>query len=72
MFAGQMVQELDAELGGVEIVPVSQTFMGLSPACKELERLVGAAGVPSRRQPGPAVDGVGRRGQERRPTTSGR
>lgn len=42
MFAGQMVQELDEELGGVDIVPVAQTFLGLSPACKELERLVGA------------------------------
>lgn len=42
MFAGQMVQELDAELGGVPVVPVAQTFMGLSPACKELERLLGA------------------------------
>lgn len=42
MFAGQMVQELDEELRGVEIVPVSQTYAGLSPACKELERLIGS------------------------------
>lgn len=42
MFAGQMVQELDAELMGVEIMPVAQTFVGLSPACKELERLLGS------------------------------
>lgn len=43
MFAGQLVQELDAELtGGVQIVPVAQTFTGLSPACKELERLMGS------------------------------
>ncbi len=42
MFAGQMVQELDAELRGVAVVPIAQTFLGLSPACKELERLVGA------------------------------
>lgn len=42
MFAGQLVQELDDELGGVEITPVAQTFMGLSPASKELERLIGA------------------------------
>jgi len=42
MFAGQMVQELDAELLGVDVVPIAQTFLGLSPACKELERLVGA------------------------------
>lgn len=42
MFAGQMVQELDAELRGAEVVPVAQTYVGLSPACKELERLLGA------------------------------
>lgn len=42
MFAGQMVQELDEDLYGVEIRPVAQTFVGLSPACKELERLLGA------------------------------
>lgn len=39
MFAGQLVQELDAELRGVEIAPVAQTFLGLSPASKEMERL---------------------------------
>jgi phage terminase large subunit-like protein len=42
MFAGQLVQELDTELAGIEIAPVAQTFIGLSPACKELERLLGA------------------------------
>lgn len=42
MFAGQMVQELDTDTKGVEIVPVAQTYAGLSPACKELERLLGA------------------------------
>jgi phage terminase large subunit-like protein len=41
MFAGQMVQELDEDLRGVEIVPVAQTYVGLSPACKEVERLLG-------------------------------
>lgn len=41
MFAGQMVQELDAELKGVEVVPVAQTFLGQSPAIKELLRLLG-------------------------------
>jgi phage terminase large subunit-like protein len=41
MFAGQMVQELDAELRGVDIVPVAQTFLGLSGSCKELERMLG-------------------------------
>ncbi len=39
MFAGQLVQELDAELKGIELAPVAQTFLGLSPACKEMERL---------------------------------
>ncbi|GAA1404049.1 terminase large subunit [Oerskovia paurometabola] len=41
MFAGQLVQELDQELGGVELSPVPQTFLGLSPSCKEIERLLG-------------------------------
>lgn len=45
MFAGQMVQELDEEMRGVEVVPVAQTYAGLSPACKELERLIGAKAV---------------------------
>jgi phage terminase large subunit-like protein len=44
MFAGQLVQELDSDLRGVDIVPVAQTFLGLSPACKELERLLGSTG----------------------------
>jgi phage terminase large subunit-like protein len=42
MFAGQMVQEIDAEQRGVQVVPVAQTYAGLSPACKEFERLIGA------------------------------
>ena len=42
MFAGQLVQELDVELKGVDIAPVAQTFSGLSPACKEIERMLGA------------------------------
>jgi phage terminase large subunit-like protein len=42
MFAGQLVQELDVELKGVQVAAVAQTFMGLSPACKELERMLGA------------------------------
>lgn len=45
MFAGQMVQEIDEEVRGVEVVPVGQTYAGLSPACKELERLIGAQAV---------------------------
>jgi phage terminase large subunit-like protein len=40
MFAGQLVQEIDAEVKGVTIVPLAQTYMGLSPSCKELERFV--------------------------------
>lgn len=41
MFAGQMVQELDAELKGVQVVPVAQTFLGQSPSIKEMLRLLG-------------------------------
>lgn len=41
MFAGQMVQEIDAELRGVEVVPVAQTYLGQSPSIKELWRLLG-------------------------------
>src|SRR5690606_9330397 len=43
MFAGQMVQEIDAELKGVDVVPVAQTFVGQSPAIKELLRLLGVS-----------------------------
>lgn len=45
MFAGQLVQQLDERLHGVDVLPVNQTFLGLSPACKELERLLGAGAV---------------------------
>lgn len=41
MFAGQMVQRVDKELRGCEVVPVAQTFMGTSPGIKELLRLLG-------------------------------
>jgi phage terminase large subunit-like protein len=41
MFAGQMVQELDVALKGVEITPIAQTFLGQSPAIKELQRQLG-------------------------------
>lgn len=41
MFAGQMVQEIDTALKGVEIAPVAQTFLGQSPAIKEMLRLLG-------------------------------
>lgn len=40
MFAGQLVQNVSESLNGVKVVPVAQTFYGLSPACKEMERLV--------------------------------
>ena len=45
MFAGQIVQELDQELRGVEINPVGQGFLGLSAPAKEFERLLGAAAI---------------------------
>lgn len=51
MFAGQLVQDLDEELNGVEIAPVAQTFMGLSPASKELERLIKSKKVRIQRNP---------------------
>ncbi|MBB5932313.1 terminase large subunit [Streptomyces echinatus] len=41
MFAGQLVQNVDRETKrGVKVTPISQTFLGLSPACKELDRLL--------------------------------
>lgn len=40
MFAGQLVQNVSEELRGVQVVPVAQTFLGLSAPCKEMERLV--------------------------------
>lgn len=43
MFAGQLVQNVDAELKGVEVVPVAQTFLGQSPAIKDLQRQLGKA-----------------------------
>jgi phage terminase large subunit-like protein len=45
MFAGQMVQNLDAALKGVEVAPIAQTFLGQSPAIKELLRLLGNGAV---------------------------
>jgi len=45
MFAGQMVQRVDKELRGVEVVPVAQTFLGQSPAIKELQRLLGPGAI---------------------------
>ena len=45
MFAGQIVQELDQELRGVEVNPVGQGFLGLSAPAKEFERLLGAGTI---------------------------
>lgn len=40
MFAGQMVQRIEKAARRTEIVPVAQTYLGMSPGCKELERLL--------------------------------
>lgn len=40
MFAGQLVQRIDAKTRGVDLVPVAQTYLGMGPGCKELERLL--------------------------------
>ncbi|WP_030677713.1 terminase large subunit [Streptomyces sp. NRRL B-1347] len=40
MFAGQLVQRIDAKTRGVDVVPVAQTYLGMSPGSKELERLL--------------------------------
>jgi phage terminase large subunit-like protein len=53
MFAGQMVQNLQAELPRVQIWPVAQTYMGLSPAAKEWERM--AKGHTFRHDGNPAL-----------------
>lgn len=53
MFAGQMVQNVDAALRGVTVVPVAQTIAGLSPACKEMERLIRSKAA--RLDPNPAL-----------------
>ena len=37
MFAGQLMQNVE-QRAGVDVVPVNQTYLGLSPACKEIER----------------------------------
>ena len=42
MYAGQMVQEIEADTGATPW-PVAQTYSGLSSACKEMERLLGAS-----------------------------
>jgi len=45
MFAGQMVQNVAAELSGVDVVPVAQTFLGHSPSIKEMLRLLGTGAL---------------------------
>lgn len=40
MFAGQLVQRIDAKTRGVEIMPIAQTYLGMSPGSKELERML--------------------------------
>ncbi|MFD4141558.1 terminase large subunit [Streptomyces sp. NPDC058572] len=40
MFAGQLVQRIESKTRGVDVVPVAQTYLGMSPGCKELERLL--------------------------------
>ncbi|MGW3229426.1 terminase large subunit [Kitasatospora sp. NPDC001095] len=40
MFAGQLVQRVESKTRGVDLVPVAQTYLGMSPGCKELERLL--------------------------------
>ncbi|MFB6908071.1 terminase large subunit [Streptomyces bacillaris] len=40
MFAGQLVQRVERKTRGVDVVPVAQTYLGMSPGCKELERLL--------------------------------
>lgn len=40
MFAGQLVQRVQAKTRGVDLVPVAQTYLGMGPGSKELERLL--------------------------------
>lgn len=40
MFAGQLVQRVSAKTRGVDLVPVAQTYLGMGPGAKELERLL--------------------------------
>jgi phage terminase large subunit-like protein len=50
MFAGQLSQNVDKALRGVDIVPIAQTFLGQSPGIKETLRLLGSpkTGEPGR------------------------
>jgi phage terminase large subunit-like protein len=40
MFAGQLVQRVEHKTRGVDLVPIAQTYLGMSPGSKELERLL--------------------------------
>ncbi|WP_239697102.1 terminase TerL endonuclease subunit [Streptomyces sp. OspMP-M43] len=40
MFAGQLVQRVESKTRGVDLVPIAQTYLGMSPGSKELERLL--------------------------------
>jgi phage terminase large subunit-like protein len=40
MFAGQLVQRVDHKTRGVDLVPVAQTYLGMGPGSKELERML--------------------------------
>ncbi|MFF4952288.1 terminase large subunit [Streptomyces chattanoogensis] len=40
MFAGQLVQRVESKTRGVDLVPVAQTYLGMGPGSKELERLL--------------------------------
>ncbi|MEU9047496.1 MULTISPECIES: terminase TerL endonuclease subunit [unclassified Kitasatospora] len=40
MFAGHLVQRVEQKTRGVEVVPIAQTYLGMSPGSKELERLL--------------------------------
>ncbi|WP_253915654.1 terminase large subunit [Streptomyces sp. NRRL S-31] len=40
MFAGQLVQRVDQKTRGVDLVPIAQTYLGMGPGSKELERLL--------------------------------
>ncbi|MFE4631919.1 terminase TerL endonuclease subunit [Streptomyces sp. NPDC056773] len=40
MFAGQLVQRIEAKTRGVDVVPIARTYLGMPPGSKELERFL--------------------------------
>lgn len=40
MFAGQLVQRVENQTRGVDLAPIAQTYLGMGPGSKELERLL--------------------------------